>query len=164
MKTLKNWLGEYMEFEGNLGQAIANHSITNLPGGYIYDDGFLNLAADPEIPIKGLVILGINKPITSVVELTDEERIKISILSNKLIECLHDIGLKKIIQFQDEGSAGQFHIWFLPRHGWTYNYGYNLNDMIDFSKNSLNISQEYKNELLDCIEALKNKFKNYKMS
>ena len=27
MKKVKNWLGEYMEFEGSIGEAIANHRI-----------------------------------------------------------------------------------------------------------------------------------------
>ena len=37
MNKIKNWLDEYMEFEGTLGMAIANHNIKNLPGEYIFD-------------------------------------------------------------------------------------------------------------------------------
>ncbi len=158
MNKIKNWLDEYMEFEGTLGMAIANHNIKNLPGEYIFDNGFINLTADPEIPIKGLVILGTNKPYSSISEFTNEQKMQIYDISNKLINILHQIGFNNIIQFQDEGSNGQFHIWFLPRHDWTYQFGNNLDDMAKYSKEILNISNEYKNSLLKCISIIKSKF------
>ena len=65
-----------------------------------------------------------------------------------------------IIQFQDEGSNGQFHIWFLPRHNWTYQFGNNLDDMAKYSKTVLNISSEYRKSLLDCISTIKTMFIN----
>ena len=160
MKRIQNWLGEYMEFEGSLGQAIANHKIHNLPGGYIYDDGFINLSADPEIPIKGLIILGTNRTFSSINEFSDDERLKIYNVSNSLIETFHDIGFKKIIQYQDEGTSGQFHIWFLPRHDWTYKFGNNLDDMINFAQKNLNISDEYRQSLIECISTIKSTFNN----
>lgn len=158
MIKLKNWLNEFMEFEGTLGMAIANHKVKNFPGEYIYDNGFINLAADPEIPIKGLVILGTNKPFSSISEFTDKERLQISDISNKLINTLHRIGFKKVIQFQDEGSNGQFHIWFLPRHDWTYKFGNNLDEIIKYSKDTLNTSDEYRKSLLNCISKIKSNF------
>lgn len=158
MNKLKNWLDEFMEFEGSLGMAIANHNIKNFPGEYIFDNGFINLTADPEIPIKGLVILGTNKPYSSISEFTVEERLQIYEVSNKLINALHHVGFEKIIQFQDEGSNGQFHIWFLPRHDWTYQFGNNLDDIIKYSKETLNISNEYRESLLKCISIIKSNF------
>ena len=158
MKKVKNWLGEYMEFEGSIGEAIANHSIKNLPGGYIYDDGFITLIADPEIPIKGLIILGTNKKVSSITEFTKEGRYKIIDISNKLITCLHQLGLNKIIQYQDEGSSGTYHIWFLPRHEWTFQFKDNIYDMVEFSKNELNVSKEYREEILNFIKLLKEKY------
>ncbi len=155
---IKNWLGEYMKFTGSLGKAIANHEINNLPGGYIYDDGFINLSADPEIPIEGLIILGTTKSYSSINEFSDNERLKIYDISNKLLKTFHKIGYKKIILYQDEGSSGQFHIWFLPRHNWTYKFGNNLDDIIQFSKEKLNLSNSYKISLLKCISNIKNNF------
>ena len=32
MKRIVNWLGQTMEFEGDLSSAIAKHEITNFPG------------------------------------------------------------------------------------------------------------------------------------
>lgn len=158
MKKIINWLGQEMQFEGTLGQAIANHKITNLPGKYIYDDGFINLTPDPEIPIKGFIILGTNKPYSSITEFSEEERMKISDISNRLVNTLHQIGFKEILIFQDEASKGQFHIWFLPRHEWTKQFSCNLNAMIEYSKKELNISENYRNELLECIDEIADKF------
>ena len=47
MKKILNWLGQDMEFEGNLSYAIASHKITNFPGEYIYEDELFNIATDP---------------------------------------------------------------------------------------------------------------------
>ena len=69
-------------------------------------------------------------------------------ISNKLIDTLHHVVFKNIIQFQDEGSNGQFHIWFFPRHNWTYQFRNNLDNMAKYSKMVLNISSKYKNSLL----------------
>lgn len=147
-----------MEFEGTLGIAIANHNIKNLPGEYIFDNGFINLTADPEIPIMGLVILGTNKSYSSISEFTNEQKIQIYNIYNKLIDTLHQVGFNNIIQFQDECTDGQFHIWFLSRHDWTYQFGNNLDDMAKYSKKVLNISNEYRKTLLDCISTIKTKF------
>ena len=158
MNRIKNWLNEYMEYEGTLGMAIAKHNIKNLPGEYIFDNGFINLTADPEIPIMGLVILGTSKPYSSISEFTNDQKMQIFNISNKLIDTLHQVGFNNIIQFQDEGSNGQFNIWFLPRHNWTYQFGNNLDDMAKYSKEVLNISTEYRNSLLNCITIIKTKF------
>ena len=48
----------------------------NYTGSYIYDDGLFNIATDPEIPIKGYMILAINKETLTIVDLTEEEREK----------------------------------------------------------------------------------------
>ena len=160
MNKIQNWLDESMEFEGTLGMAIANHNIKNLPGEYIFDNGFINVTADPEIPIMGLVILGTNKPYSSICEFTNEQKMQIYNISDKLIDTLHHVGFNNIIQFQDEGSDGQFHIWFLPRHNWTYQFGNNLDDMAKYSKTVLNISSKYRKSLLDCISTIKTMFIN----
>ena len=151
MNKIKNWLDESMEFEGTLGIAIANHNIKNLPGEYIFDNGFINVTADPEIPIMGLVILGTNKPYSSICEFTNEQKMQIYNISDKLIDTLHHVGFNNIIQFQ---------IWFLPRHNWTYQFGNNLDDMAKYSKTVLNISSKYRKSLLDCISTIKTMFIN----
>lgn len=158
MNKIINWLGQTMEFEGNLSAAIAEHRITNFPGCYIYDDGFINIATDPEIPIKGYMVLAINKPISSITSLNKFDRVKLIELCNRLLEAMHKVGYKDVMIFQDEGSSGYFHINFIPRHEWTYKFHSNIGEMGLYAKSQLNTSDEYRKELLNCIENIKHVF------
>lgn len=159
MNKIVNWLGQNMEFEGNLSSAIAKHEITNLPGSYVYDDGLFNIATDPEIPIKGYMILAINKKTLTITDLTKDERSKLIDLSNRLLKAMHKTGFEKVMIYQDESSSGNLHINFIPRHEWTYQFHTNFSEMGLYAKNILNISDQYKKELLDYIEKIKTNFK-----
>ena len=159
MNKIVNWQGQNMEFEGDLSSAIANHKITNFPGSYVYDDGLFNIATDPEIPIKGYMILAINKPTRTITDFTENERIKLIDLSNRLLEAMHKSGFKKVMIYQDESSSGNLHINFIPRHEWTYQFHANFGEMGSYAKKNLNTNDEYKKELLDYIEKIKMNFK-----
>ena len=128
MKKILNWLGQEMEFEGNLSSAIANHEITNFPGSYVYEDELFNIATDPEIPIKGYMILAINKPIRTITDLTKDER-------------------------------NNLHINFIPRHEWMNQFHANFGNMGIYAKEVLNVSDDYRKELLNCIDKIKENFK-----
>ena len=113
MNQIVNWLGQNMEFEGSLSSAIAKHEITNFPGSYVYDDGLFNIATDPEIPIKGYMILAINKKTLTITDLTKDERNKLIDLSNRLLKAMHRTGFEKVMIYQDESSSGNLHINFI---------------------------------------------------
>lgn len=159
MNKIVNWLGQTMEFEGTLSSAIAEHRITNFPGSYIYEDDLFNIATDPEIPIKGYMIIGISKKTLTINDLTKEERNRLIDLSNRLIEAMHKSGFDKVIVYQDEASSGNLHINFIPRHEWTYKFHANFGEMGVYAKKNLNINDEYKRELLENIEIIKKNFK-----
>lgn len=159
MKKIVNWLGQTMEFEGNLSSAIAKHEITNFPGKYIYEDDLFNISTDPEIPIKGYMILGISKQTLTITDLTKEERNRLTDLSNRLLEAMHASGFEKVMIYQDESSSGNLHINFIPRHKWTYKFHANFGEMGIYAKNNLNVSNEYRKEMLESIEKIKRNFK-----
>ena len=159
MKKIVNWLGQTMEFEGNLSSAIAKHEITNFPGEYIYEDDLFNIATDPEIPINGYMILGISKETITITDLTKEERNRLTDLSNRLLKAMHESGFEKIMIYQDESSSGNLHINFVPRHEWTYKFHVNFGEMGIYAKNNLNISDEYRKEMLESIRRIKKNFK-----
>ena len=159
MKRIVNWLGQTMEFEENLSSAIAKHEITNFPGEYIYEDDLFNISTDPEIPINGYMILGISKETTTITDLTKEERNKLIDLSNRLLDAMHESGFQKVMIYQDESSSGNLHINFIPRHEWTYKFHANFGEMGIYAKNNLNISDEYRKELLESIRRIKKNFK-----
>ena len=159
MKKILNWLGQEMEFEGNLSSAIANHEITNFPGSYVYEDELFNIATDPEIPINGYMILAINKPIRTITDLTKDERNKLVDLSNRLLETMHNCGFEKVRIYQDESSSGYLHINFIPRHEWMNQFHANFGNMGIYAKEVLNVSDDYRKELLNCIDKIKENFK-----
>lgn len=159
MNKVVNWLGQTMEFEGKLSSAIAKHEITNFPGSYIYEDDLFNIATDPEIPIKGYMILGVSKEIRTITDLKQNERCRLIDLSNRLLEAMHKSGFDKVMIYQDEASSGNLHISFIPKHEWAYKFHANFGQMGDYAKSNLNISDEYRKELLESIEEIKRNFK-----
>lgn len=158
MKKITNWLGQDMEFEGKLSSAIANHKITNFPGEYVYDDGLFNISTDPEIPIKGYMVLGINKNIYSITDLSIPEKNKLIDLSDRLLKSMHKSGFEKVLIYQDESSSGDLHINFIPKHDWTYKFHANIGQMGIYAKENLNIGNKYKEELINAIELIKINF------
>lgn len=159
MNKIVNWLGQNMEYEGNLSSAIAEHKITNFPGEYVYDDGLFNISADPEVPIKGYMVLAINKETLTITDLIEDERNKLIDLSNRLLKAMHKSGFTKVMIYQDESSRGNLHINFIPRHEWTYKFHANFGEMGIYAKKFLNTSDNYRKELLDCIKTIKKNFK-----
>ncbi len=159
MNKIVNWLGQTMEFEGKLSSAIAKHKVTNFPGDYIYEDELFNIATDPEIPIKGYMILAISKDAVSIADLTKDERNRLMDLSNRLLEAMHKSGFSKVMIYQDESSPENLHINFIPKHEWTYQFHSNFGKMGIYAKNNLNINDEYKMELLESIKDIKRNFK-----
>ena len=115
MKKLiaKNFWGQDMEFCGCKSCAISNHQITNLIDDFVYDDGFVNVIADPEVPIKGFMIVGIKPHVAKLTELTSVERAKIFEVVNKLEICMGELGENNVIKFED-GYSSHWREWIIP--------------------------------------------------
>ncbi|MBR2678031.1 MAG: hypothetical protein IKE63_01290 [Bacilli bacterium] len=115
MKKLveKNFLGQEMEFYGCKSCAISNHEITNLVGGYLYDDGFVNVTADPEVPIEGFMIVGIKPHVPNLTLLKPEERFQICEVTNSLESIMHELGYENILKFED-GFSSHWRQWLIP--------------------------------------------------
>ena len=109
----KNFLGEDMVFFGCKSCAISNHEITNLIGGYIYDDDFVNITADPEVPIKGFMVIGIKPHIANLTSLKPQERFQIYEVVNNLENIMHDLGYQKTLKFED-GFSTHWREWLIP--------------------------------------------------
>lgn len=109
----KNFLGEDMEFYGCKSCAISNHEITNLVGGYLYDDGFVNVTADPEVPIKGFMVVGIKPHVATLTSLTPQERFQIYEVTNSLEGIMHELGYNNVLKFED-GFSTHWRQWLIP--------------------------------------------------
>lgn len=155
MKKLitKNFLGENMEFYGCKSCAISNHEITNLVGGYIYDDGFVNITADPEVPIKGFMIVGIKPHVSKLTELNLEQRVQIFETINKLEFCLKELGENKVIKFED-GYSTHWREWVIPA---SYKYYYNPQIYEADEKTQLECQEYYEKFCCLLLKTLLNK-------
>lgn len=152
--AVTNFMNEEMFFEGCKSCAIGNHTITNLPGGYLYEDEFINVTIDPEIPIRGFIVIGINKHVSTTTQLTREERIQIEDITNKVKLALEHFGAKNILLFED-GFSQHYRRWVIPSDDWMFQFGRgkNLKQITMYAKK--NMSDEQKKEILLFAEQIK---------
>ena len=158
MNKVIDIFGKEIEFEC-MGCDIANHKLIP-PGGYVYEDDFINISADPEIPIKGFMVLGINKHIKSLNEMTSTERFNVVETLNKKIEVIKKSDIAKEVLLIQEEKASHFHIWIVPIHDWMDKFGRNvrnIKEIINYAKQNFN--EDQKVELLQAIEKIKIEFK-----
>lgn len=161
MNKVIDIFGKEIEFEC-MGCDIANHKLIP-PGGYVYEDEFINISADPEIPIKGFMVLGINKHIKSLNEMTSTERFNVIETLNKTIEVIKKSDITKEVLLIQEEKASHFHIWIVPVHNWMDKFGRNvrnIKEIINYAKH--NFDEDQKVELLQAIEKIKTGFKEIK--
>ena len=119
MFRVTDFTGREIEFNC-LSCSIAKHRIVP-PGGMIYEDQFVTLAGDVEIPIEGFVILAPKRHVTSLNELTTLERFHLMETLNTSVKALKDLGICENVQiFQEEKH--HLHIWILPVHPWMKNW------------------------------------------
>lgn len=157
MKKFIDILGNEIEFEC-LGCEIANHTLIP-PGGYVYEDDFINVSADPEIPIKGFMVLGINKHIKSINDMSNNERTHIMDILNKTIDAIKKANIANEVLVVQEERSDHFHIWIVPILDWMKEFGnsvVNIKEIISFSKE--NFDNQKKCELLNAIEDIKIEF------
>ena len=154
MEKVIDIFGKEIEFDC-MGCDIANHKLVP-PGGYIYEDDFINVCADPEIPIKGFLVLGIKKHIKSINEMTKDERINVIESLNDSINAIKKAKVAEEVLLIQEEKAEHFHIWIVPMHEWMREIGRsvrNIKKFIDYAKE--HFGEKEKEELLEAIENIK---------
>lgn len=102
-----------------IGCSIGTGEITP-PGEVIISTENFVLHQDPEIPIKGFLIIASKKHIKSISQLTLEESQELFDLvyrARRALTLIEDIKEVSIIQ---EERSGHFHLWLFPRYEWMY--------------------------------------------
>lgn len=155
--AVTNFMGEEMIFEGCKSCAIGNHSITNVPGGYLYEDDFINVTIDPEIPIKGFIVIGVRKHVATTTQMTREERIRIEDVSDLVKRALEYMGVQNILLFED-GFAEHYRRWIIASDEWMFQFGRgkNLKQITMHAKQHATLEQ--KKEILQFSIRLKEFF------
>lgn len=152
--AVTNFMGEEMVFEGCKSCAIGNHTITNLPAGYLYEDDFINVTIDPEIPIRGFIVIGIKKHVATTTMLTRKERIQIEEITNRVKIALEKLGAKNILLFED-GFSEHYRRWVIPSDDWMFQFGRgkNLKQITTYARKNMTLDQ--KEEFLRFAEQVK---------
>jgi diadenosine tetraphosphate (Ap4A) HIT family hydrolase len=121
----KDILGNEIKSEC-VGCAIVGGEIP-LPGGIIYDGKSIILAADPEIPIPGFLIITSKRHIQSFAELSSEERTEIGDTIVLAEKALKDLKIAETVTLVQEERSKHFHIWIFPNQEWMKEkFGYGL--------------------------------------
>lgn len=159
MNKIINVLGEEQIVEC-MGCDIANHKLIP-PGGYVYDDGFINVSADPEIPIEGFMILGIKTHTNTLNDLTQFQRNEVMRILNKTIEIMKKVDVCEEVLVLQEERASHIHIWIMPILKWMEKFNKsvkNIREIFEYAKQ--NNTQENKDKILESIEKIKKEFEN----
>jgi len=115
-KEAIDFLGNHYTFNC-MGCAMINHEIIP-PGGFIYETNSFYLIQDPEVPIKGFLIINSKKHLKSITEFTKEERMELIELTNIAIKALKDLGITDEVTIIREERSFHFHLWIFPTHTW----------------------------------------------
>lgn len=142
---------------------IAEHKLLP-PGGMIYEDDFVTLAGDVEVPIVGFIILAPKKHVVSITELTIEERYHLLNVLNESIEALKKLGICKRVNIIQE-EKHHLHIWILPVHSWMQEKKLgtkNIGELFKYAKNIAINDGVY--DVMYAIQRLKTYFNNFEFT
>ena len=89
-----------------------------LPGGVICDGKAAILAADPDVPVPGFLIITAKRHICAFSELTKEERIEIGDILSCAEKALRSLNIADRITLVQEERSEHFHIWIFPMYDW----------------------------------------------
>ena len=102
---------------GCIGCDIVDGKV-KLPGGIIHNGRSVVLAADPQIPIPGFLIVTAKRHIQSFAELAKDERSEIGDILSCAAKALKELHIADEITLVQEERSHHFHIWIFPAHKW----------------------------------------------
>ena len=143
-----------------MGCDIANHKMIP-PGGYVYEDDLINVSADPLIPIVGFMVLGINRHINSLSQMSENELFKVVDVLNKTVTIVKEVCNIETVTIIQEEESNHFHIWILPNYEWMKQFGkgcIGIKEKIEYSKKHNNDINQ--NKILETIIRIKQRFIN----
>ena len=162
-KSATDFLGNEWHFNC-MGCAIVNGDI-QVPGGVIYDGDVAILAADPEIPIPGFLVVNIKRHVRSLSELNQKERHEVADVIACAEKALKTLGISEVTLVQEERSS-HLHFWIFPNYAWmTEKYGKGiayLREISAYAKES--VTDESRREVLEAIEKVREYFKSHNIS
>lgn len=140
--------------------AIAKGEL-ELPGGLIFEDKYITIGADVEIPLNGFIIIATKRHINSISELTDDERYDLIDYIAEVIKALKDLNIIEKVTIVQEERANHLHVWIFPCHKeYEEKMGKGVGSIKDICKHIKdNVTDE---EIQKCLETV-TKLKEYFM-
>lgn len=134
------------------------------PGGIITETKNFIVHQDPEIPIKGFLIIASKKHIRSISQITPEESTELfDLVYRSRLAMKNTVDINEVTIIQEERS-GHFHTWLLPRYNWmTDKFGNSLSsirEMMNYSKENLKTKDNIE-EVLFAVSRLKDALEIY---
>ncbi len=143
-----------------MGCDIANHKMIP-PGGYVYEDDLINVSADPLIAIIGFLVLGVNRHINSLNQMSESELFKITKVLNETVSIVKEVCNIETVTIIQEEESKHFHIWILPNYDWMKQFGKGctgIKEKIEYSKKHNDVVNQKK--ILETIDQIRTKFNN----
>lgn len=143
------------------GCAIVNEEI--IPAGeIIYETENFLLFQDPEVPIKGFIIIQAKKHVNSIIDFTEKEQIELIKLINKARNALKELDICNEVTIVQEERSKHFHIWLFPNYEWMQEkFGKGIKYLRDINEYVIqNATEEDKKEVLEVVKNLKKYFNN----
>jgi len=140
-----------------IGCALVNKSLVPI-GGIIKETQNFILHHDPEVPIKGFLIIASKQHIKSITQLPKPQAMEFFELSYDARTAL--LSFEDIVDctFIQEEKSGHFHFWIFPRYEW-------MDSLFESSLSSIRLMMKYAeenmktekniNDIEMCVERLK---------
>ena len=145
MNKMINYCKEEFEFNDCPACAYAKHEFC-LPCGMAYEDDNYTISQDWKLPIPGFIVVSPKRHIEKFNELSDNERIEIFKIVDKIIEILinNDI-CDRFNVICEEKEKRHFHIWIMPRYKWMSdlvgNITENIGKIFSYAENNLSTKE-----------------------
>ena len=141
-----------------IGCKIANEESNFI----IYETENFVLLQDPEVQLKGFLIVQAKKHVNSLINFNEEEQIELIKLTNKARLALKELNICQEVTIVQEERSKHFHIWLFPYYEWMQEkFGKGIKYLRDINEYVINNStEEDKKELLEVVEKLKKYFNN----
>ncbi len=100
-----------------IGCAIAAGEIIP-PGGVICESEHFILHQDPEVPVRGFLIIASKRHIRSIAQMSAAEAAELFSLVYRARLALEQSGQLHDVRIIQEERSGHFHLWLLPWEDW----------------------------------------------
>lgn len=140
--------------------AIANGEL-ELPGGLIYEDEYITVGADTEIPLNGFIIIAVKRHVNSIADLTVTERHELIDYISKIIQELKELNIINEVTIVQEERSKHLHVWIFPcykKYKKMFGKGVGaIKNICEYVK--LNSTSENVKQCLNTVQKLKEYFK-----